>query len=177
MAGKTTDTGYINCVCAAEEGLLINAGSMEDVGTTTWTAANAAALTKTATLPHSGLQSLRVTFAGTANPYAYQAILTIGKKYRIYGWARGDAPGTAKPYVENDAANLWQGTTSATWQYFDVTFTAAHANIGLMARAVAAGYADFDDVVLVGGEVGHRGGDDGPGVTDTNGNLLIKSYA
>lgn len=122
---------------------------MELSGVSSWTAGNSATLTKQTGNPAgfaSGIQVLRVAYNGTADPSAYQSVLSIGQDYRVRGWARGD--GTANPEVYDGATQLWAGTSSTTWQQFDETFTATAALCHLTAIASAAGYCEFDNVVL-----------------------------
>jgi len=126
---------------------------MENSGVGDWTVFNAATLTKqTGTRTGGGgKQVLRITYGGTANPGASQAVNTAGNLYRATGYARGD--GTAVPRVGDNSATRWTGTSSTDWQYFDVTY----AQVGggttyLLSTLAGAGYVEFDDVQIMGSE-------------------------
>ncbi|MCF6276979.1 MAG: hypothetical protein L3J07_04005 [Candidatus Magasanikbacteria bacterium] len=124
--------------------LLID-GDMETDGVGAWAVGSNAILTKETTDPVTGVQNLRIAYNGTNQPSAFQSIVTSGKKYRVRGWARGD--GTFKPNIDSpNATAQWNGTTSTTWQYFDITFVAAGASIFLESDCTSAGYVEFDDV-------------------------------
>ena len=122
-------------------------GDCEDA--TDWTAYNAATLTDSAASPHSGTNALRVAYNGTNNPAARQDVITAGKRCRIRGYARGDGASAYPRVFENAAGVLWTGTTSASWQAFDLEFTAAGSFILMQAMATAAGWAEFDDLSIV----------------------------
>jgi hypothetical protein len=123
---------------------------METAGVGSWTVGvPAGALSKETASPYSGTQSLRITYSGAANPSIYQSVFTIGRTYRIRGWARGD--GTFAPYLTNvTGPTIWTGTSSTNWQYFDVTFVALHARgSALRGNMSAAGYVEFDDITVL----------------------------
>ena len=124
-------------------------GDMEDTGDPTliWTPYYNATLTKETTNPHGGSQVLRVAYTNQTNPFVYQDILTVGKTYRITGWARGD--GTAKPRIQEGLMGgslFWEGTTSTSWQYFDFVGVPTHSWFILRTLIAEAGYCEFDDV-------------------------------
>ncbi len=122
--------------------------TITDVTAGSWSAGGSAVLSKQTTTPHGGRQALRVTYNGTANPYAFQSsILTNGKKYRFTGWARGDGVGIPSVYFA-DGTNIWTGTTSVSWQRFDVTMTATNVTLMLYSSLNSAGYIEFDDVYV-----------------------------
>ncbi|MFH1265294.1 MAG: LamG-like jellyroll fold domain-containing protein, partial [Planctomycetota bacterium] len=127
---------------------LLSDGMMEDSGVGAWTAASAAALTKETISPYEGLQVLRITNSGPANPGAYQIMQTIGRTYRVTGRARGD--GVAPPAVyDSGAVWQWQGTTSTDWQAFDVTYTAVGTSAQFYAITATVGaHVDFDDILV-----------------------------
>lgn len=124
---------------------LLTDGDMEAAGVGDWTALRAT-LTKETSSPHGGTNWLKVLEDGSGNPFASQAILTVGLRYRARGWARSD--GTYAPKVGDYAGAWWGGTTSTSWQYFDVVATSAHANFAFynLAAAASGGYSGFDDV-------------------------------
>jgi len=129
---------------------LLTDGDMEAVGTAAWGAFQSA-LTKELTNPYEGLQSLRVTAAVAATvPQAIQAILTVGKEYRVTGVARSD--GTEVPRMRNSPQSPFIGTNSTAWQPIDETFTATHANVSANfqhAGAVGTEYCEFDDLSIM----------------------------
>ncbi len=101
----------------------------------------------------SGTQVMRSTYpAAPGNGTIQQnAVMVVGARYRATGWARGDGV-NGQPRFRESGATLWNGTTSTSWQTFDVTFTATGAN----AQCVTVGnggtvdYSDWDDVSIVG---------------------------
>ena len=120
-------------------------GDMEAVGIAAWTVGGAGAVVQKvpgARTGGSGTQVLQIIRAG-AQATATQTILTIGVKYRVTGWARGD--GVASwPRVGTSAGYLWSGTTSATWQYCDFVFTAAATGL-FLTNHTDDGTCEFDD--------------------------------
>jgi hypothetical protein len=129
---------------AASYGLnLLQDWQMELSGTTNWTPYNSATLTKDTTNPYSGARCLRATYNLVNNPGASQAILSIGKTYRIRGYARGD--GTYYPVVHTGAI-IWTGTTSTSWQEFDVTADATSTTMLFYSNVTAAGWVEFDEI-------------------------------
>jgi hypothetical protein len=125
-------------------------GDMETTGTAAYTAGNSATLTKQADRVLGGDQILRVAHNGTADPNAFQNILTTGTEYRVTGWARGD--GTGYPRLWDSTTTYWQGTTSTTWQHFDVTSAAGNQWLVLTCIIAVAGNCEFDNVTVT--EVG-----------------------
>lgn len=112
-----------------------------------WSVGNLATLTKSSTLPYQGTYCLQVAFNAVASPYAAQFILTVGKRYRVTGYARGD--GVRAPLVQDGAVVLWTGTAVNTWQAFSADFTATTTAIRFYSNAVAAGYCEFDALSVV----------------------------
>ncbi len=133
--GRTTD-------------LLVD-GDMEEAGVAAWVAGNDADLTKETTDPFEGIQLLRVTRPGaTINPYAAQAIMTIGEQYHLMIQVRGDG-GTGFPIVYDTAVELGRGTTANVWQSLDVTFVATSTALILLTGAAGAGdYSEWDAAEL-----------------------------
>jgi hypothetical protein len=123
-------------------------GDMEETGVSDWTAGNSATLTKETTSPEDGQRNLRVAYNGVANPYASQSALLVNRTYRVTGWARGD--GTYAPSIRDGVSTvLWTGTTSNSWQSFDVTFDAGTTDIVLYSNASGAGYCEFDSMDIL----------------------------
>ena len=121
-------------------------GDMETAGVADWVADNSSVLTKETTNPRDGTQVMRITYGGTNSPAAYQAVGSVGVTYRATGWARGD--GTGVP-VFKAYSTVWTGTNSASWQYFDITYTQDTNNrIVLGAVLSVAGYVEFDDIFV-----------------------------
>jgi hypothetical protein len=123
-------------------------GDMEAPNTDAWTAGNSATLTKETTpSPHGGLRFLRITYGGVSAPYAAQSPLILDERYRVNGFARGD--GSNAPSLQNAfGIILWEGTSSTTWQEFDVKFVAVSPAIVLYSDVTSSGYVDFDDIVI-----------------------------
>ena len=125
-------------------------GTMEAVGTTAWTVANSAILSKETTTPQQGSQVLRVTYGGVANPEAKQlTALTLGKTYRATGWARGDGGAGIPRFFLGSSPPTWTGTNSTSWQYFDVTNTTEFQSVILDVNTSSAGYAEFDNISVI----------------------------
>lgn len=134
-----------------DDGILPDA-DMEAGDTASWTAANNAVLTKESN-PRTGSvgsQCLRVAYSDTSLPRAAQTILTLNSTYRITGWCRGDGSG-AYPAIYNGGINLFNGTTSVSWQYFDFTFVAeSTSNLYLYAFGSSSPgeYSEWDDILI-----------------------------
>jgi hypothetical protein len=121
---------------------------MEAVGTSAWTAASSAQLTKQTTDPVTGSRYLRVAYGGIASPYAAQGILTTGRNYRVTGWARGDGTWAPNIFVGVSGTAPWIGTNSTSWQRVDFTSSALTGFFGLFNPANSAGYVEFDDITV-----------------------------
>lgn len=120
--------------------------AMEEIGVAYWSA-GVSTLTKETASPYEGLQNLKVAYAGSPNPYAYQIVLEAGRDYSIRLRARGD--GTFYPGISDGVNVLWSGTTSTSWQDSGViNFTAAGSELILYAYGSVAGYCEFDAVEL-----------------------------
>jgi len=118
----------------------------ETVACVAWTVGWNALLSKQEN-SHGGVQCIRIEYGGSASPAVRQIILTVGKTYRVHGWAKGD--GTRAPVVKDNVATLWTGTTSTSWQYFDEVFVAAGTSLYLITYGASAGqFVEFDDVVV-----------------------------
>ena len=129
------------------EAELLADNDMETGDTSAWTVFNSGTLSKeTGTRTGgSGTQVLRIAYNSVSNPGTSQNIATIGKTYRVTGWARGD--GTGIPRVGDASATRWTGTSSASWQYFDVIYVQAGSGLVYFLSTIAgAGYVEFDDV-------------------------------
>ena len=121
-------------------------GDMEAVGVADWAVGNSATLTKETGTPHGGSQVLRIAYNGITNPNAIQGILTVGKYHRVNGFTRSD--GVATPRV--DAIDLlFQGTTSTSYQEFNVTFRAKVTLIKFRTQISEPAFTEFDDITVV----------------------------
>lgn len=121
-------------------------GDMEAAGVGDWIAGSAILTKETGARPgSSGSQIIRVTADGETVGQARQVILTIGKQYRVNGWARSG--GTNLPRVWNNGF-LWTGTTSTDWQYFDFVFVSGHTNLSLYSSTSDGNSTEFDDVEI-----------------------------
>jgi hypothetical protein len=125
-------------------------GNMEAAGVGAWSAGNSAILAKTTYDPRSGQQSLRVTYNGVANPYAYQNSLNthLGANdfpYKVSGWARSLGGGSA-PFVAIGGLTIWSGTLSTQWQYFE--FTRLATAIDIRFGTTGVGSVQFDDIEI-----------------------------
>ena len=121
-------------------------GDMEAIGVGDWLANDSTLTKQTGTRTGgTGVQVLRV--ARDASTYwATQILMTVGKTYRLRGWARSD--GNDAPYVFiHSSTSHWTGTNSTDWQYFDITGVAEFVElvIGSLGNTVGA-YVEFDDV-------------------------------
>jgi hypothetical protein len=121
-------------------------GSMEATGVASWTVYAAAVLTKQGSA-YSGDQCMRATYSGTNFPGFDQSPMTIGREYRVTGYARSDGVAAPRVYTPT-VGTLWTGTTSREWQGFDIEFTAANALIRFYGLHTSAGYIEFDHIHL-----------------------------
>ena len=124
---------------------LLTDGDMEQPGVVQW----ACAVMSSAKEPGAAVEGervLRVTSPGTGGGYCY-IYVTVGKKYRVTGWARGNGT-TTGPLVRLGSQHMWAGTTSTAWQRIDATMEADGIGLYLLHPQFVAGYADFDDLVI-----------------------------
>lgn len=142
-------------VWAIENGLgnvrpqLLVDGDMEAAGTGAWTAfGSGATLTKEtgSPAPHGGAQWLKVMGPTASSVAAQQTIQTIGKTYRVVGWATSD--GAVLPRILDGSTFLWTGTTSTAWQPFDVTFVATGTTMRFYAVSPNGGWTGWDDITI-----------------------------
>lgn len=121
--------------------------------TTGWTGDTDSVLSVETASPDSD-NAIRITavtpLAGAQTPSMSQSVMVIGKEYRITGRARSD--GTHLPKVGTKGTGVfWTGTNSTSWQDFDVTFTADHAEIELLFTTTDPGvgeYVEFNTLSL-----------------------------
>lgn len=129
-------------------GNILNDWNMEAADTAAWTFWNAV-LSKQAGA-YAGNRCLRIASDGNAGHpagYATQSPLVSGHKYRVTGMARGD--GSATPLVIDNLVTIWTGTTSASWQPFDITFTATGTFFNIGSQNFTPGhYVEFDQIAV-----------------------------
>jgi hypothetical protein len=134
---------------------MLQDGMMNQTGTAAWTAVTAT-ITKSSSSPYSGRFKLNIRgVAGVG--WATQTRILNGRDYTIQGWARSN-DGTTSPRIADAAGNLWTGTTSTSWQYFNVSWTATATGAIQLGMDTASGDVDFDDVRLIDDNVTILGG-------------------
>jgi uncharacterized phage protein gp47/JayE len=112
-------------------------GDMEDPSTSAWSTGTNTSVAKDTSSPYQGDRSLQVfsTVGGWDEPtYVFQVgTLTVGKAYRITGFARNKTGGgTLFPRIWNESNRiLWRGSSATSWQSFSVDFVAIAQNIWL----------------------------------------------
>jgi hypothetical protein len=124
-------------------------GDMEQTAVTPpWVVGNSATLTKDVTDPKIGLRNLRVRRNLVDNPYAEQDALTVGETYRFTGWAKSD--GNAFPSLRVGGQEIWQGTLSGDWEYFDETATVTASQLVRLTSVTSTGseFTDWDQVSI-----------------------------
>ncbi|MFC1723313.1 LamG-like jellyroll fold domain-containing protein, partial [Nanoarchaeota archaeon] len=130
-------------------GQMLTDGDMEAEETGNYSAGGGGTLSKETGNPSgSGTQVLRVTKDAAAADWAVQDVIDAGTTYRVTGWYRGD--GTANPVVGSNTLYWKSGTSSTTWQSFDIKVTTSGA-AGPYLYAAAGGasnWVEFDDVVV-----------------------------
>jgi hypothetical protein len=129
---------------SSEEGEeVLTDGDMEAVGTGSWSPTTATLSKETSDLSGS-TQCLRITSTGTTGQ-AKQNVLTADINYRISGYARGDGTGYPRIYF-GSGVYPWTGTTSTSWQYFDVVASNTSNYFSLICAGGSGLYVEFDNV-------------------------------
>ncbi len=148
-AAATTILLQNKCSAAGHFGEFDDVSIIEIISTGigSWNVGSSATLTKESGGAEDGSRVLRVAYNGANNPSGYQVILTVGKTYRITGWYRGDG-GSVYPKVWIGNTGSSTGSTSIDWQHFDFIATPDSGYLFLYAIATAAGYAEFDDILV-----------------------------
>lgn len=130
-------------------------GDMEAATTAAWTTVDTISKETGTRTGGSGVKVLRIARNINNNPNAKQTVLTIGKRYRATGWARSDGNATPRLLA---LAVFWTGTTSTSWQSFDVEFIATNTGVFLQSlTATGTEYTEWDDVSIT--EVNPLNGD------------------
>jgi hypothetical protein len=131
---------------AQQVDLLVD-GDMETAGTGAWGVFAAATLSKETASPQSGSQNLKVLYNGNVSCYAKQAILLAGYRYHMTGYARSD--GNMTPLISTDAATVWIGTRSTSWQAFDFSFTNTSGTTVYMGGGASSGqFTEWDSIEI-----------------------------
>lgn len=124
-------------------------GDMEDSGVTAWSTVGSPTVTKETADPAEGARNIKIERTGST-PYIYQDVLILNAYYNITGYARGD--GTSYPRILAGGDTVWTGTTSTSWQAFDVDFQHTddtENRLRLMTIGGGSGnYTEYDDVDL-----------------------------
>lgn len=121
-------------------------GDMNQTGVASWTAVTAT-LSKQSGAPYSGRLSLRVVGAGGNVGWARQARIISGREYNITGWAKS-VDASSAPRIRDTGATRWTGTSSTSWQAFDVTWTAGSTGDIDLGSDTVDGSVEFDAVRL-----------------------------
>jgi hypothetical protein len=130
------------------ERVYLKDGDCEASGTTYWTAANNATLTKDATTPQAGTQCLKIAYNGNNYPCAQQTTLVNGQVYRLRCYLAGD--GTHSAYITDGVTVIAVATASAAWQQVDAYFKAGSTTLQFVSNTVGgpSGFARVDSVQL-----------------------------
>jgi len=128
-------------------------GNMEAADTSAWTVVSGGILAKEAGARTGGTGSLVMSIDKTTGDNSgamSQSVLTNGVDYNITGWARGSDTAGIPTIGDVTFTNIFTGTTSSTWQYFDVDFTASGTLIYFVNLIVTTtgDKVYFDDVVI-----------------------------
>ena len=123
-------------------------GDMESSSAASWSA-SASTLTKETSSPKAGSKNIKILANGTQNyAYAIQNVLTIGKKYRVSGWARSDGTNAPRVYFGGNY-QAWAGTNSTSWQRVDgVGQAVGNGYLYLGESGASSGYTEFDDIFV-----------------------------
>ena len=125
---------------------LVSDWDMEAAGVGSWGVYGGATLSKESGRAMAGDQVLRTTKNSGDSQGAYQVVFQAATTFRVSGWARGD--GTSYPLIMQSGNAVWTGTTSTSWQWFDVIHTTIGSNY-LYLRAqggVATNWCEFDNI-------------------------------
>lgn len=155
---------------------------MEAATTAAWTIGNAATLSKQTGTSHGGTRVLRVARNTGNNPFARQDMLTVGKRFRLRGYARGDSSASVRA---GDLVNpsSFTGTSSGTWQEYDALHLAQSVSyVQQSVTSTGAQYSEWDDCSVI--EVPPMSGYNGngvaanvPTVNQDAGSKLLKAYS
>jgi len=141
-----------NLAAKGEWSNLLADGDMEAPNTDAWNFVyNDATISKQTKNPHSGARCMRVVRAEKEYALFCQtgAGKTVaGKIYWATGWARGD--GLSIPVVLPGGPDVWIGTPSTEWQYFDFVACPKYAGFYFCTTLGNPGnYTEYDDVRVV----------------------------
>lgn len=161
---STTSTGYVEFDQVKVEAVdikypvvtkskqLLTDGDMEAVDTSAWTVARGT-ISKVASTLNGGAQAIELEGNSSVGaPYFYQsALLTVGKTYKMTGYAKGDGSNVPNIYIESGLGQVWLGTSSTDWQYFDLIITTTNANVlfgSTNASATTSDHVYFDEIKI-----------------------------
>ena len=142
-------TDYVGGAKDNEKNILTD-GDMEASGTASWSIGNAT-VTKQTSGQKGGKQSLRAAYNGVSSSGGVtRSILTIGKTYRIRGFARTGGAGSPYPAIIASGIFQWSGGTNSAWQPFDITFVCStNGVVYLYGYGLGVGnYVEFDEVFV-----------------------------
>jgi len=122
---------------------------MDATTTAAWSAGHLAQLDKTTTNPAEGTRALDISRTTANNPYAFQSdIFTIGQRYIIRGWGRGDSV-FAYPIIQSPlGTDIWVGSAITNWQEFEFAFTAQTTELLLVGSQQTSGTVSFDGIEI-----------------------------
>lgn len=143
--GTTVNRGQLQI---DESATIIADGDMEGAGLGPWNTL-AGVTTKEPGTPYSGLQCIRSTSAG-GGAYFFQNVLTVGRRYRVRGWVRGDGTVNRTPgFYAGGTVWVPVATNANVWQYFDAIVVAVGGtNMYFGSVGVVGGWVEFDDLVV-----------------------------
>lgn len=123
-------------------------GDMEAADTSAWSSGHSALLGKVSTGAAEGTRFLQIVWNSQDDPYAFQTdIFTIGQRYIIRGWGRGD--GTVIPSIQDPiGTDIWVGNSSLNWEEFEFEHTAQSTNLNLVANTTVFGGVGFDGISI-----------------------------
>jgi hypothetical protein len=125
---------------------LMRDGDMEEPTADAYTAGNNASLNKELSDLQGSNLCLRVDYNGTANPYAEQIFLKLGRSYRLRGDVRSDNIATIQIY--NGSVQLANIAPTLNWQPVNITFLPTVYKQLRLYAITSAGYAEFDRFVI-----------------------------
>lgn len=139
-------TEYAGQHTNAEKQILAD-GDMEKSGTSDWIEVDGVTATKELGAADDGSQVMRAFELAGSGGYVRSAgnPMTVGKTYRVTGWARGD--GSARPGVTDGYGDFWEGTDSTEWQRVDGIKTVQSVNVYLR-KSYHGDWTEFDNILV-----------------------------
>jgi hypothetical protein len=98
----------------------------------------------------TGSQILRLSYSSPSY-YTYQDVLTVGEKYRVSGYMRGNGIASVRVIDKVSGGSvLCLGNSTIDWQYFDKTFTAVDTGVYFGdSGAGSTRYVEFDNLSVI----------------------------